>query len=667
MPESSQAQSLAGVFPPRLVARLHREGFEGALRIHSGGATRVVYFRRGDIASAASNADDDRLHNILIRQGRLTAPQIEMARSRLRPGVSLGKTLIEMGFLSPNELLQGARRQVRQILAACFALTEGTFQEAPGPLPPEVTVLGLPAKRLIFDALMETGDRRTIVREMGSMESVYRPSDRMADLLAALRLEPTEDEVARLIDGRATLREISGRTRLDDFAVSRIVLALDILGGVDRSPAEQPVAARPGRVIPVEAGDPDVAEEAPAAALALALESGLPKVAADVAVAPASSSEERAPAQVAESGFAGSAVAAAAGAPQAIEAARIPAEVPIAVVLPPASREPVPSQSPSSGVAASFAVSDGRIRDDEPEPSPPPPDDLPAFADPVARPSAWMVDPETGERSHPGPIEMTFDGTVAQRFERPPLLARPMLIAIIAVAVAAAAATAYGLLRRAPDDGAATSAEAPASAGAAPIATEAIGKEAGPRAPAAPAVAEAPPADAPAVAGAGAGAPAQPPATAPVETPRRETAAAAPPGVQETHVPAPRPAAPTDRRAEWPDLAPAGALLDAGRTDEAARAFQSALARLDREGYTLQILIACDPANVVKAWTATRPEGPLLALPVTIQGRACYRVLWGLYADRAAAEEATTRLPPYFLAAGVHPAPVPVARLRPPS
>src|SRR5262245_8411946 len=95
-------------FLPRLIAGLHLREFEGTLRLILPEAIKVLYYRRGEIASAASNAEQDRLANILIREGRLTAEQLELTRGKVEGGASLGKTLIEMGFLSPSELLQGA-------------------------------------------------------------------------------------------------------------------------------------------------------------------------------------------------------------------------------------------------------------------------------------------------------------------------------------------------------------------------------------------------------------------------------------------------------------------------------------------------------------------------------------------------------------------------------
>ena len=52
---------IADIFFPRLIARLHGEGFEGTVRVTLHDTTKVIYFKKGEIASAASNAESDRL------------------------------------------------------------------------------------------------------------------------------------------------------------------------------------------------------------------------------------------------------------------------------------------------------------------------------------------------------------------------------------------------------------------------------------------------------------------------------------------------------------------------------------------------------------------------------------------------------------------------------
>src|SRR2546428_14175352 len=97
--------SIEDFFPPRLVAGLHLREFEGTLRLTLTDVIKVLYFKKGEIASAASNAEPDRLANILMHEGRVTAEQLDLARARLRAGGAVGQGLLGVGFLAPSQLL----------------------------------------------------------------------------------------------------------------------------------------------------------------------------------------------------------------------------------------------------------------------------------------------------------------------------------------------------------------------------------------------------------------------------------------------------------------------------------------------------------------------------------------------------------------------------------
>ncbi len=673
MQPQPDSQPIAGLFVPRLVARLHREGFEGSLRLHAGGATRVIYFRRGDIASAASNAEDDRLPSILIREGRLTGPQVEMAKQKQRPGVSLGKTLIELGFLTPSELLAGARRQVRQILTACFTLADGSWQTIPGPLGPEVTNLGLPTRRLIFDALMETGDRSAIVREMGSMESVYRPAGALAAALPALRLDASMEEVARMTDGTATLREVSGRTRLDDFTVSRIVLGLEILGLVEQASRPEPVAApRPAsRLIPVEA-PPEVPAAAPAP------DHARDDDAPDDAPAPERDAAPPAP------------VFAAAPATPIFTIEDDAADEPPAEAAP---RQDTPAAPPSGGPSFGSSAEPpapyagptfAAPSDADAEPPPFPKDELPAFATNGApSPSGWSEDPATGERVHAGPIELTFDGPVGPG-GAPSTTARRVAIAAVVGVIVLGGAAAFFLR---PGGSAGGSTPPPSAPHASPPQATAPAETA-PESAAAEAVASAtPPAAAEAHDGSaattepsGADRPATdagPPTVAGAPPAAESPAPGEPPAPSRAGTPPPTTTTVTKPAAARPDpthvAPPAGSvdfssgqtLLDAGDLGGAEAAFEAAIRHAPAGAVTLQLLIACDPANVGKARAATAPAGEIFALPVALKDRACHRLLWGMYEDAESARADIPRLPVYFKTAGVNPVPVTLEKLRP--
>jgi len=643
--------SITDIFFPRLVARLHRDGFEGAVRVALGETTKIVYFKRGEIASAASNADADRLASILILEGRLTSPQLDMAKSRPAPGGSLGKTLIDMGFLSPSELLQGARRQVRQIVDSCCALSSGTYQVEPGPLPPEVTVLGVPTGRLIFDTVMQARDRQWIVREMGSMESVYRPTDDLTPGLNVLKLDIEIDQVARMLDGTQTLRDLSARTSLDDFTVSKAVLALEILGMAELigMPVEAAVGAGIRRTIPI------ASEGEPAPPEAEGIDLGDiddDASAIEVLLDESAASEEAGP--------------------------------------DPARARPGAETTESDEESSPLPVAG------EAEPPPIPREELPAFAAPPGEEPQWQIDPRTGERVHLGPIEMTFDGRVGTaRGDRRTL--RLVLVAAGAVTIVVAGVAVF-LGRRAP-----TSVDGSPRAAARPLATAAGGTPgdgsgtptAVPRPPApetgrgatsaekAPAAeklnaAETPPSPPEAAPATGAGRKEE----SPVEPQVRSTPRTAPPPpaarppVATPPIEEPPPAPPASLAPPRGSVSPfresaryAAALhrFDTGDAGGAARIFQELAAAEEPNRYTLQLMIACEVETLKTARARSGEGGSLYFLPFSLKGRDCYRACWGSYATKDEARAAGDGLPRGLLAAGIRPVIVSLGRLRPPS
>jgi len=645
-----------GLFLPRLVASLHLDEFEGTLRLTFPDATKILYFKRGEIASAASNAEPDRLANILIQEGRLGVEQLDMAKKNLQPGASLGKTLIDMGFLSPSELLQGARRQVRLIVVSCFQAVSGAYEMIPGPLPPEVTSLGLNTRRLVFDCLQDAGDRAAVIREIGSMESVYRPTERLAQALAVLKLDPETDRVARLLDGSATLRDISSGTSLDDFTVGKIVLALDLLRAALRvGPAAGTAQARPAEPVAVRPAEPAI--ERPFERPAEPVSSTPPPAASDtrpgrtipVEIEPDESPV--APPEPAEADDEGEVVI--------IEDDTPDAAPPIAVGQAPPLPPPF-EENPSVEAAAE-------------EPPPIPADELPAFAQPLAEnaePAApqWQVDPETGERVHVGPIEMTFDGKVGGGGQGRGL-ARP-LAAGIAVAVVVVVAFSVLILRRGSSsqepqvqtaearEAAPPPADAPPEQSPAPVeAAPAQAEEPPARSEPAPAPVETAPAPAPKEAQAPAAERPVPSDT--VTPPKSEAAVAARPAT-----PRPRPARHAVSLVDDPGYAQARFRLDRDDPAGAASLFQEVMSSQQPTAVSLQLMIACQEDTVKGARRRAGKESALYILPYSLKGRPCYRVLWGLYESAEDARAAAPSLPA-GLTEGTAPIAVSLARLVP--
>lgn len=716
--------SASDIFLPRLFGQLHQNRFEGVVRIALGQTAKVIYYRAGEIASAASNAESDRLAHLFVNSGRLTPEQLDLARARIAPGASFGKTLIGMGFLTPAELVRGARDQVRQILNSCFLLTSGHYECDPGPLPPEVTALGLPTRRLIFDALMQAHDRQWIVRQLGSMESVYTPTDDLVSGLEALGLDPTLARVARYMDGSQTLRDLSSRTALDDFTVSKLFLALEILG-MSRLVGSPPRAdAVSGRRIEIT---PEVAPLEPIL-LDLPLEADPvhPLTAPNLQPNPqdAPQDQKTGPEQTIVEGFVPTAPTGEPPLPAARER-----EIPFINDSPePVSAAGTGESEPggTSPIIGAMEEPHPRVNDTvHPAAEQAPADPDPPLADVTTAPKRtrrddpeWQIDPQTGERVAFGPVELTFDGKVSSDEE--PSSRWTRWLGLTAAAVVIISAALIYIMRNSGETGDAgpiastapppeardTQASMPAIGSPGPeqvdgnpdddamtgeeagdgMQTADAGQAAGTRAVAQ----ETPGTNATATGPTQTGMPGSEPdrmsdgprtmAEIRERSPEKDGArpggagVATGPGRPSTAaVPIPEsPPADPPRGSVSPFQDPsryASALkiLDEGDPDRAARIFQDLVVAERPDSYTMQLMIACqaDTLRSIRAWSGDR--GSLFIVPFSFKGRACFRICWGLYPTSSAADGARSDLPLAYTESGVTPIVIPITRFRPPA
>ncbi len=208
----------------------------GMLRVEPGTFVKVVYFLEGTIAFASSNEKSDRLTEVLRLAGKLTPEQVEDAQARLKPNVSLGKTLVELGYLSPRDLLWGAKAQVEGIIHHLLFLAEGNYQILEGSLPKEIIKLNLGVPQVIFEGLMKCQDRRWILQHIESPEAIYTLSQDFHEKYSRYGL--SADTVVSRLDGKRTLDGIAHLAGIDTFEVCKIAVALQLLGLAKRAPLQ---------------------------------------------------------------------------------------------------------------------------------------------------------------------------------------------------------------------------------------------------------------------------------------------------------------------------------------------------------------------------------------------------------------------------------------------
>ncbi|MBA3541869.1 MAG: hypothetical protein H0T79_19800, partial [Deltaproteobacteria bacterium] len=106
------------------------------IKFKKGEVEKIVYFDLGRPVFAASNEPLDRMGELLVREGKITASQYERCQAVVaESGRRMGEILVDFGYLKRRELLPAVRRHVEDILYSLFGWEHGHYQIVVDTLP----------------------------------------------------------------------------------------------------------------------------------------------------------------------------------------------------------------------------------------------------------------------------------------------------------------------------------------------------------------------------------------------------------------------------------------------------------------------------------------------------------------------------------------------------
>lgn len=200
----------------------------GVLTVKGDDAVKKIYIKNGDMIFAASNHDEDRLGDILLREGKININQydqsvIEMKRTNQRQGMAL----VKLGYLSPDELVKAVHHQVEYIIESIFVLEDSRFEFKDRPLPTEeVITLKLSAANLIYRGIKKIKNPGRIEKELPAMDRVLCFATDPLDLFQDLRLDESGMKIISCVDGKTSIKDIISMTQLDGIEVLSTIYAL---------------------------------------------------------------------------------------------------------------------------------------------------------------------------------------------------------------------------------------------------------------------------------------------------------------------------------------------------------------------------------------------------------------------------------------------------------
>lgn len=195
-------------------------------------SVKKVYLSEGEIVFAASNQVEDRLGECMIRINAITPEQRDSSLEvSLATGKKLGGVLVEKGLITPKQLVEGVRFQIKQITSSVFKWYDGCYIFDDGPLP-DIIPVRLGTCNLIIDASRDAG--WDIVRKsFPSIRSVFRRKNGPGPLPPNVSLNTDEKTVLTLLDGTGNIADICSSSGLGDFNTLKALYVLCALRVVE--------------------------------------------------------------------------------------------------------------------------------------------------------------------------------------------------------------------------------------------------------------------------------------------------------------------------------------------------------------------------------------------------------------------------------------------------
>lgn len=218
---------------PALITAFWQAQETGELGVQRGKVKKSVYFEGGVPVFAQSNLVTDRFGQFLVRVGKITEPQLQLAMKNAEAQkLRTGDVLVQMGMLKETEQLYYVGQQVKSIIYSLFGWEDGTYQ------------MGFRKAALKERIKLDVHPGNLILRGIKKLykpERLYRlmlPEDRLvpslqpAYALSDLQLEKWEAALVPSIDSIRDVRDLvalAGKPEAHTTAFLHALVALQIL------------------------------------------------------------------------------------------------------------------------------------------------------------------------------------------------------------------------------------------------------------------------------------------------------------------------------------------------------------------------------------------------------------------------------------------------------
>ncbi|HDH96489.1 MAG TPA: DUF4388 domain-containing protein, partial [Proteobacteria bacterium] len=229
-----------------IVHDLYLSSETGVLFLQRPEAKKEVAFKEGYPVSVKTDLEEEFLGNFLVRKRRISIEQRNQALIKAQSeDTVLGAALIELGILTPEELQNFLKLQLREKLLEIFSWQSGQYQFVREPqIAGDIANLGMSPANLIYRGVMSRMPIEIITEQLNEWRTLFLiPTSDQMRRFQELDLTHEEAEFVRMIDGSLRLEQVVASSSLDLDHCYRLIYALVAAGLLETS--DQPRAAAP--------------------------------------------------------------------------------------------------------------------------------------------------------------------------------------------------------------------------------------------------------------------------------------------------------------------------------------------------------------------------------------------------------------------------------------
>jgi tetratricopeptide (TPR) repeat protein len=197
----------------------------------------TIHFDEGHIIYATIVNRRDRLGDLLVRNGRVTAEALQQAIDRQDGDREhkVGEILVELGALSRQELESYMRMQIEEAVYYLFTWTSGTFNFEAGVAPDrEDFLVRINPEFLLLEGARRVDEWSLIEKKIPSFDLIFAVDQaRVAESAPSLSAE--QRALLPLLDGSRDVQQVIDESGLVEFEVGKALFGLITAGFAHRT------------------------------------------------------------------------------------------------------------------------------------------------------------------------------------------------------------------------------------------------------------------------------------------------------------------------------------------------------------------------------------------------------------------------------------------------